>query len=797
MTKSLPKPDKNQKQLPLLPTRELVVFPRMVAPIFVGREKSIKALEQAFADKSSIILSTQKEPSMEDPGMDDIVRVGTMATVVQLYKLPDGSIKALVEGQSRVRIRNFVSTSPHFQVSYSTLRSGWKKGSEERINALARVVFREFVRYVESNPGMPEEMSHIVGSVTEPDELADAVAAHVLLPFEKKQELLEMGDVEKRLNSVMVLLVEENAVLDMERDLNQKVQDRIESTQRQIFLHEKLKIIREELEHAPEAEDESVKEYYRLLEEKQMSPAAATAVSKEIGKLKTISPMSAEVSVIRNYLDNVFELPWGQLAEKSDYELAAVSRYLDRTHYGLKKVKERILEFLAVGKLLGKDQPNTTLCFVGPPGVGKSSVARAIADALQRPFVRISLGGVRDEAEIRGHRRTYVGAMPGRIIDALIKAKVDNAVVLLDEIDKMDSDFRGNPAAALMEVLDPLQNKEFRDNYLELDYDLSQILFLATANYEDGIPATLYDRLETIQLSGYTFEEKEHIAKRHLVSRIATETGLKKTSVVFTPTALKAMIRFYTRESGVRDLERSMRKIYRKIARRHLEDGLKLPTRVPATALEDFLGPAPYSEERLERKAVCGASLGLAYTSDGGEVLTIETIVSPGKGDLVLTGQLGDVMQESASTAWGYLLSKVETDPKFVSLFKKHAPAFDVRGKWDMGGKDLRLHVPEGGIPKDGPSAGVALAASMLSAISGHALRPAVACTGEITLRGKVLRIGGLREKCLAAERTGVRTVILPKANRPDIKELPANVRKGLEFVFVDDFAQALERLFV
>ncbi|MBI5869444.1 MAG: endopeptidase La [Actinobacteria bacterium] len=770
----------------------------MVAPIFVGREKSIKALERAFEDKSPIILSTQKEPEVEDPTSDDIVRVGTMATVVQLYRLPDGSIKALVEGQQRVTIDKFTATSPHFQVDFSLI-AGEVGEPSERVSALARVVMREFVRYVESNPAMPDEIGQIVTAVADPDELGDAVAAHMMIPFEQKQQLLEINDSEKRLNELLGILVEENAVLDLERDLNQKVQDKIEATQRQIFLHEKIKVIRDELEHSDESEEEDVQEYLKLLEEKKsvMSESAAHAVRKEITKLRTASPFSAEVSVIRNYLDNVFALPWGDLAEKTDYELPVVARHLDRSHYGLKKVKERILEFLAVGKLLGKDQPNTTLCFVGPPGVGKSSVAKAIAEALDRPFVRISLGGVRDEAEIRGHRRTYVGAMPGRIIDAITKAKVDNAVVLLDEIDKMDSDFRGNPAAALMEVLDPLQNKEFRDNYLELDYDLSKILFLATANYDDGIPPTLYDRLETIQLSGYTFEEKEQIAKRHLLPKIAKESGLKRGDLVFSPAALKAIIRFYTRESGVRDLERSLRKIYRKVARQYLEKGLKLPARISATALEGYLGAAPFTEERVSRKALCGASLGLAYTSDGGDVLTIETTVSNGKGDLLLTGQLGEVMQESASTAWGYLLSKVETDKRFCDLFRKNSPAFDAEGNWAMPNKDLRLHVPEGGIPKDGPSAGVALAASMLSAISGRATQPAIACTGEITLRGKVLRVGGLREKCLAAERMGVKTIILPKTNRPDIKELPAKVRKALEFVYVDDFSQVIERLFV
>jgi ATP-dependent Lon protease len=717
--------------------------------------------------------------------------------VVQLYRLPDGSIKALVEGQQRVKIDTFISTSPHFQVKYSLMGTLEPKEPSERESVLSRMVMREFMTYVDFNPGMPDEISHIVGAVTDPGELADAVAAHMLVSFERKQRLLEIEDIEPRLDVALEMLIEENALLDMERDLNDKVQTKIETAQRQIFLSEKLKVIRDELDTAFESEDESIKEYFDLLEKKQMSPAVEESVKKEIHKLKSTSPMSAEVAVIRNYLDNVFALPWGDLSEKSDYYLPKVSRHLNHTHYGLKKVKERVLEFLAVGKLLGKDQPNTTLCFVGPPGVGKSSVARAIAESIQRPFVRISLGGVRDEAEIRGHRRTYVGAMPGRIIDALTKAKVDNAVVLLDEIDKMDSDFRGNPAAALMEVLDPLQNKEFRDNYLELDYDLSKVLFLATANYEEGIPATLHDRLEVIEISGYTSEEKLQIAKRHLIPIIAAESGLKKSNVVFSDAALKAIIRFYTRESGVRDLERNMRKVYRKVARAYLEKKAKLPVRIAASKLDDYLGPAPFMEERLDRRPLKGASLGLAYTSDGGDVLTIETSIASGKGELVLTGQLGDVMQESASTAWGYILSRYETDAAFRELFNKKSPALDEKGEWAMASKDMRLHVPEGGIPKDGPSAGTALAISMISALSGKAVKPTVAATGEITLRGRILRVGGLREKSLAAMRMGIKTVVLPKSNQPDIKELPTAVRKSLKFVYVDDFSQVLEHVLI
>jgi ATP-dependent Lon protease len=554
-------------------------------------------------------------------------------------------------------------------------------------------------------------------------------------------------------------------------------------------------VLREEIEAGGESSDEGVEEYVTRARACALSPAAATLVEKEVRKLKLAPPLSAEVSVIRGFLDTVLDLPWGKTVA-TQVDIAGVARYLDRSHYGLKDVKDRVLEYLAVCQLLGTDQPNPIMCLAGPPGTGKSSVARAIAAALGRPFVRVALGGVHDEAEIRGHRRTYVGAMPGRIVDALIKSGVDNPVILLDEIDKMESDFRGNPAAALMEVLDPTQNAHFRDNYLEIDYDLSKVFFVATANDLDGIPATLYDRLEMIMLSGYTLQEKMAIARRHLIPRTATETGLAAADVKIAAPVVRGIVRGYTREAGVRDLERNLRRIYRKVARRHLEEGVALPITVSEADLHGYLGEAHWLDTELPRAQQVGSSLGLAYTSDGGDVLTIEATIVKGRGELLLTGQLGDVMQESGSAAWAYILSHVERDPLLRPLLA-HSP-YKQHGKaLNLSTFDVRVHVPEGAIPKDGPSAGLPLAAAMLSALTAVPLRPRVAMTGEITLAGRALRVGGLKEKCLAATRLGVRTVVLPEGNRASVRELPDEVTGKLEFVYVKQFSDALEHIFV
>ena len=806
MTPSLP--DGDAAALPLLPTRELIVFPKMVAPLFVGRQKSIQAIEAAFNQKTSLILCSQREASVEDPGADDIMPVGTRVSVLQLFKLPDGSVKALVEGQERVRIERFESTEPFFLVSSTPLAPPDR--ALVRCRSLARRVAAEFADYVQLNPQLADEVQYVVSQTDDPEEIADVVAAHLQIDTAEKQALLEMESTQERLLALIEALAEENAVLAMEHEIVSKVQQRIESAQRQLFLHEKLRVIRDEIEETGESPDEETADYARRLAEGRLSPAARKLVERELRKLRQASPMSPEVAVIRGLLDTIFDLPWGKLAP-ADVDVAAVARHLERTHYGLKDVKDRILEYLAVCRMraeagaaggrgagaaapAGADHPATILCLAGPPGTGKSSVAQAIADALGRPFARIALGGVRDEAEIRGHRRTYIGALPGRILEGLAKAGVDNPVMLLDEIDKLDSDWRGNPAAALMEVLDPAHNTSFRDNYLECEYDLSRVFFIATANDVEGIPHTLYDRLEVIHLSGYTLPEKLAIARKHLIPGTARDSGLRRGDVKLGRGALQTIVRGYTREAGVRDLERALRRIERKVARKHLEDGAALPLTVAADDLRAYLGEAFWLDAELRRTARVGESLGLAYTSDGGEVLTVEAIIARGRGELVLTGQLGDVMQESASAAWGHLLANVERDAALRALLRR-SPHLTKDGL-DLANQDVRVHVPEGAVPKDGPSAGLALAVAMLSALGRVPVKPRVAMTGEITLGGRILRVGGLKEKLLAASRSGIRTVLLPQSNRGTVAELPPEVVGRLKLVYVDEFEDALPHVF-
>lgn len=782
--------------LPLLPTRELVLFPRMVAPIFVGREKSISAIQAAFGAQTPLILCAQREAATEDPSFADLRPVGVSARVLQLFKLPDGSIKALVEGDHRVRTGRVLATEPHFVVEYVAVAS--EDAASPRSRSLARRVTDEFVRYVQLHPQLADEAQFVVQQAEGPDALADIVAAHLQIEAGEKQALLEIESTGQRLTALLESLAEENAVLGLEQEIAFKVQQRIEGQQRQLLLHEKMRVLRDEIEEAGSEADEDLAGYAERLEGKQLSPAARKLVTRELGKLRQAPPMSPEVAVIRGFLDTVLDLPWGELAP-AEVDVPHVAAHLERTHYGLKDVKDRILEYLAVCRMRADaagvpDQPATILCLAGPPGTGKSSVAQSIADALGRPFVRVALGGVRDEAEIRGHRRTYIGAMPGRIVEGLAKAGVDNPVVLLDELDKLDSDWRGNPAAALMEVLDPAHNHAFRDNYLETEYDLSRVFFIATANDTDAIPDTLYDRLEVIRLSGYTLPEKLAITRRHLLPRVARDSGLGRGDVRFARGALQAIVRDYTREAGVRELERALRRIDRKVARRHLEEGLGLPASVSAEELRGYLGEAHWREAALPRTARVGESLGLAYTSDGGEVLTIEATIARGRGELVLTGQLGDVMQESAATAWGHLLSRVESDAVLRRLIAG-SPFLTADGL-DLASQDVRVHVPEGAVPKDGPSAGLALAVAMLSALGGTPVRPRVAVTGEITLGGRILRIGGLKEKLLAAGRSGVRTVVLPAANRSTVAELPPDLIGKLELVYVASFREALPHVF-
>ncbi len=803
MTPSPPEPAGEQAAgsiatLPLLPTHELIVFPRMVAPLFVGRQKSVRAIERAFEDKTAIILCSQREGGVDEPTADDIRAVGTRATVLQLFKLPGGSVKALVEGLERVRIERFEADEPYFMVSYRPLASQERAAARSR--SLARRVSSEFASYVQMNPQLGDEVQYVVAQTQDPDEVADIVAAHLQISVEEKQALLETASTQQRLLALLESLAEENAVLGLEQEIARKVQQRIEGAQRQIVLQEKLRVIRDEIEEGGQAADDETGEYAARLAERRLSPAATKLVERELRKLRQAPPMSPEVGVVRGLLETVLDLPWGELAA-TEVDLAAVARHLERTHYGLKDVKDRILEYLAVSRMRaalagrdGADQPATILCLAGPPGTGKSSVARSIADALGRPFVRVALGGVRDEAEIRGHRRTYVGSMPGRIVDGLIRAGVDNPVMLLDELDKLASDWRGDPAAALMEVLDPAHNHAFRDNYLEVEYDLSKVFFIATANDVDGIPQTLYDRLEVIHLSGYTLDEKLAIARRHLIPRTARDSGLRRADVGFARGALRAIVRGYTREAGVRELERALRRIDRKVARRHLEDGLALPVNVQLGELRGYLGEAVWMDAELGRRAREGESLALAYTGDGGEVLTIEVAIAKGRGELVLTGQLGEVMQESASAAWGFLLAHVERDERLRPLLRRCR--YVGRRGLDLANQDVRLHVPEGAVPKDGPSAGLALAVAMLSALTRAPVKPRVAMTGEITLSGRVLRVGGLKEKLLAAARSGVRTVLLPAANRATVAELPPELTAKLDLVYVASFADVLPHVF-
>jgi ATP-dependent Lon protease len=793
--------------LPLLPTRELVLFPKMVAPIFVGREKSISAIEAAHGAQSQVILCAQREASVEDPSFDDLRPVGVRARVLQLFKLPDGSIKALVEGDERVRPQRALACEPHFVVEFAPVES--PDAGTTRARSLARRVADDFVRYVQLHPQLADEAQFVVQQAGGPDELADIVAAHLQIEAGEKQALLEIESTQQRLTALLESLAEENAVLGVEQEIAFKVQQRIEGAQRQLLLHEKMRVLRDEIEEAGSEADEDLAGYAERAAAKQLSPAARKLVTRELGKLRQAPPMSPEIAVIRGFLDTVLELPWGELAP-AEVDVPRVARHLERTHYGLKDVKDRILEYLAVCRMRADaaktragaggtaadaaDQPATILCLAGPPGTGKSSIAQSIADALGRPFVRVALGGVRDEAEIRGHRRTYIGAMPGRIVDGLGKAGVDNPVVLLDELDKLDSDWRGNPAAALMEVLDPAHNHAFRDNYLETEYDLSRVFFMATANDTDAIPDTLYDRLEVIRLSGYTLPEKLAITKKHLLPRVARDTGFGRGDVRFARGALQSIVRGYTREAGVRELERALRRVDRKVARKHLEDGLPLPVSVASGDLRGYLGEAHWLDAELPRSARVGESLGLAYTSDGGEVLTVEATIARGRGELVLTGQLGEVMQESASTAWGHLLARVERDAELRRLIADSA--FLTAEGLDLASQDVRVHVPEGAVPKDGPSAGLALAVAMLSALGGVPVKPRVAMTGEITLGGRILRIGGLKEKLLAAGRSGIRTVILPSANRATVAGLPPDLTEKLELVYVASLREALPHVF-
>ncbi|MFZ5470146.1 MAG: endopeptidase La [Myxococcota bacterium] len=760
--------------VPLLPLRDIIVFPHMVVPLFVGREKSIAALKDAMAnkradDKAVILLSAQKKAKTNDPTPDDVFHFGTLGHVIQLLPLPDGTVKVLVEGVKRARVKRFLPNDAFFLVEAEEVPEVSEKGVE--LEALVRSVHSVFEAFVKLNKRIPPEMLMQVSTIDDPARLADTIVAHLSLKLSDKQALLETESATRRLEKLFELMQGEIEILQVEKKIRTRVKKQMEKTQKEYYLNEQMQAIQKELGERDEFKNE-IQEIEEKLKTKRMSKEATLKVKKELKKLRMMSPMSAEATVVRNYIDWILSLPWYE-ETKDRLDVNEAEKVLNEDHYGLKKAKERILEYLAVQALVQKLK-GPILCFVGPPGVGKTSLAKSIARATGRKFVRLSLGGVRDEAEIRGHRRTYIGAMPGKLIQSLKKAGSNNPVFLLDEIDKMSTDFRGDPSSALLEVLDPEQNHTFNDHYLDLDYDLSKVMFICTANTMHNIPGPLQDRMEVIRIAGYTEMEKRSIAKRYLIPKEQEANGLADVNVELSDVAIRTLIHRYTRESGVRSLEREIASIFRKVARDVLKNG-KRDIHVDKKMVMKYLGVPKYRFGTKEREDQVGIVTGLAWTEMGGELLTTEATVMPGKGKLIITGKLGEVMQESAQAAMSYVRSRAER----FGIDKKFAESFDIH-----------VHLPEGAIPKDGPSAGVTMATALVSALTRIPVRRDVAMTGEITLRGRVLPIGGLKEKCLAAHRAGIKTVLIPKANKKDLREIPKKIRNAIRLVpveFVDD----------
>ena len=783
------KPDKSRpeklgewkEELPLIPLRNMVVFPQMIVPLFIGRSKSVKALEDTLSKEKMVVFASQKNEETEEPGTKDICAIGTLSEVVQMLALPDGTTKVLVEGLCRVRIEKFIQEAPYFRVAISRIPEPEEISVETE--AMVRTVVKQFEDYVKLNRRIPSETLMSIINVDNPGRLADLISSYLTLKVEEKQDILEALTAEKRLKKLSDIMEKEIEVLNVEKKLQGKVRKQIEKVQKEYYLKEKLRAIQEELGEEEEMAQPELAEYKKKIEEAKLPAEVKEKAEKELERLGQMPPMVAEASVIRTYLDWLVELPWKKKT-KSKLDISEVEKILNEDHYGLEKVKERILEYFAVLQLTGK-MGGTIICLVGPPGVGKTSVARSIARAMGRKFTRVALGGVRDEAEIRGHRRTYVGSMPGRVIQSIHKVKVNNPVFLLDEVDKMGMDFRGDPAAALLEVLDPEMNKEFSDHYLEVSFDLSDVFFITTANTRDPIPRPLQDRMEVIDMSGYTEEEKLGIAKGYLIQREMEKHGLKKGKVEIDEEALVTLIREYTREAGVRNLEREIATILRKIATKVVKDKEDLPAgrqekkySVKKEDLTEYLGAPKYRFGLAEERDQVGAATGLAWTEVGGDTLPIEVTIMPGRGNLTLTGQLGDVMQESAKAAMSYVRSKAKELGLDENFYRKI---------------DIHIHVPEGAVPKDGPSAGITIATALTSALSGIPVRRDVAMTGEITLRGRVLPIGGLKEKLLAARRAGIKNVILPKENKKDLDEIRKELPADMTFNLVKEMDEVLE----
>jgi ATP-dependent Lon protease len=762
--------------LPVLPLRDIVVFPHMIVPLFVGREKSVRALEAVMKDDKQILLVAQKNATQDDPSADDIYRVGTVSTILQLLKLPDGTVKVLVEGGRRASIVAFKETEAYFEAFVDTIPDQATDAKE--LEALGRSVVSQFEQYIKLNKKIAPEVLVSLNQIEEPSKLADTVASHLNLKIAEKQELLEVAKVSDRLERVFGHMESEIGVLQVEKRIRNRVKRQMEKTQREYYLNEQLKAIQKELGEGEEGKDETA-ELEAKIKKTKLSKEAREKALAELKKLKTMSPMSAEATVVRNYLDWMLSIPWKKRT-KIRNDVVEAEKFLEGDHYGLEKVKERIIEYLAVQARSPKVR-GPILCLVGPPGVGKTSLGKSIAKATGRNFVRMSLGGVRDEAEIRGHRRTYIGSMPGKVLQGMKKAKSSNPLFLLDEVDKLGADWRGDPSSALLEVLDPEQNSTFNDHYLEVDYDLSDVMFVTTAN-SLRMPGPLMDRMEIIRIPGYTEDEKVEIAKRHLITKQSEAHGLKSDEWSISDDALRDLIRYFTREAGVRNLEREIANLARKAVKEIVTKKTK-KVAITMKNVEKYAGVRKFRFGETEAEDMVGVVTGLAWTEVGGEILTIESVLLPGKGNVKHTGKLGDVMQESVSAALSYVRSRSTKFGIKPTLFEK---------------RDIHVHVPEGATPKDGPSAGVAMATSIVSILTGIPVRRDVAMTGEITLRGRILPIGGLKEKLLAALRAGITTVFIPKENEKDLAEIPDNVKKHLKLIPVADvdevIAQALAR---
>jgi ATP-dependent Lon protease len=759
------------RTLPVLPLRDIVVFPHMVVPLFVGRDKSVKALEEVMRTDKQILLVTQKNSADDDPAPADIYEIGVLASVLQLLKLPDGTVKVLVEGKQRAAVLKFTGQEVFYEAEAAAIEEDGGEANEAE--ALSRAVVEQFENYVKLNKKIPPEALASIPQIAEPGKLADSIAAHLSVKIQDKQQLLEVFNIVKRLEKVFALMEGEISVLQVEKKIRSRVKRQMEKTQREYYLNEQMKAIQRELGEQDDARDELL-ELEKRIKKTKLSKEAKAKAEGELKKLRNMSPMSAESTVVRNYLDWLLSIPWGK-AKPKKIDLAEAERILDEDHYGLEKVKERILEYLAV-QARTNSLKGPILCLVGPPGVGKTSLGRSIAKATGREFVRLSLGGVRDEAEIRGHRRTYIGSMPGKVIQSMKKAKAVDPFFLFDEIDKMGQDYRGDPSSALLEVLDPAQNSAFADHYLEVDYDLSQTMFVTTAN-SLNMPQPLLDRMEIIRIPGYTEDEKVEIAKRHIIARLTKDHGLKDEEFVVPEKAIRDLIRYYTREAGVRSLERELGNLARKVVRDLTRENVASIT-IDDERVAKYAGVQKFRYGETDEEDQVGIVTGLAWTEFGGEILTIEAVKMPGKGRTTVTGNLKDVMKESISAAHSYVRSRSTRFGILPPVFEK---------------TDVHVHVPEGATPKDGPSAGVAMVTSMVSVLTGIPIRKDVAMTGEITLRGRVLAIGGLKEKLLAALRSGIKTVLIPAENEKDLADIPANVLSALEIIPVSTADEVLK----